>query len=35
MELFIGAHEYYVYDKLFDEMEEICCLGNKSVDDLF
>jgi hypothetical protein len=35
MEMFIVAHENYVYDELVDELEEICRLRNESENDLF
>jgi hypothetical protein len=35
MEVFIIAHVDYVYDELFNELEEICRLENESMDDLF
>jgi hypothetical protein len=35
MEVFINAHEYYVYDEIFDELPEIYRIENEYVDDLF
>jgi hypothetical protein len=35
MEIFIVAHVDYVYHELFNELTEICRLGNESVDDFF
>jgi hypothetical protein len=35
MQVFIIAHVDYLYDKLFNELEEIHRLINKSVDDFF
>jgi hypothetical protein len=35
MEMFIDAHEDYVYDELFNELTKIHRLINKSVDDFF
>jgi hypothetical protein len=35
MDIFLAAHENYVYEEIFDELADICRLGNESVDDLF
>jgi len=35
MEMFIVAHENYVYDEFVDELEEICTLRNEYENDLF
>ena len=35
MEIFITAHETYVYDELVDELAEIPRLKNKYVDNFF
>jgi hypothetical protein len=35
MEVFIDAHEDYIYDELFNELEKFCRLRNKSENDLF
>jgi hypothetical protein len=35
MEMFIVAHENYIYDELVDELEKICMLRNESENDLF
>jgi hypothetical protein len=35
MEMFIVAHENYVYDELVDELEEICRLRNESEKTYF
>jgi hypothetical protein len=35
MEVFIVAHEYCVYDELFNELKEICGLENESENDFF